>query len=40
MPKGKPKGLCFVDTIVIIVMSVILSFTVVTMLVLDVINGG
>jgi hypothetical protein len=40
MPKGKPKGLCFVDTIAIIVMSVILSFTVVTMLVLDIINGG
>jgi hypothetical protein len=40
MPKGKPKDLCFVDTIVIIVMAVILSFTVVTMLVLDIINGG
>lgn len=40
MPKGKPKGLHFVDAIVMIVMSVILSLTVLTMLWLDIINGG
>jgi hypothetical protein len=40
MPKGKSKGLHLVDTIVMIAMSVILSLTVLTMLWIDIINGG
>lgn len=40
MPKGKPRGLHFVDAIAMIAMSVILSLTVLTMLWLDIINGG
>ena len=40
MPKGKSKSLHLVDTILMIAMSVILSLTVLTMLWIDIINGG